>query len=110
MTNNFRYADDTVIFADTAQELQLLLDRVVEVSKKYGLEVNTSKTKIMVISKERIGKVQFTINGRAVERVLTNTYLGTVLNEQWDPSQEIKRRITKARTVFNQMSKLFTHN
>jgi len=33
--NNFRYADDTVIFADTAQGLQLLLDRVVK-GKSHG--------------------------------------------------------------------------
>lgn len=109
--NNFRYADDTVIFADTAQGLQLLLDRVVESSKRYGLEVNTSKTKVMIISKERIRRVQFTINEKAVEQVSTYTYLGTILNEQWDHSQEIKTRIEKARAAFIQMSKLFkTHN
>uniref|UniRef100_A0A8D8VL77 Craniofacial development protein 2 n=2 Tax=Cacopsylla melanoneura TaxID=428564 RepID=A0A8D8VL77_9HEMI len=109
--NNFRYADDTVIFADTAEGLQTLMNKVAVISRKYGLEVNTSKTKVMIISKERISNVAFTINDQHVERVPAYTYLGTMLNEQWDQSQEIKIRIVKARAAFNQMSKLFkTHN
>lgn len=111
LVNNFRYADDTVVFADTAHGLQLLINRVVEISKRYGLEVNISKTKVMIISKERPRGIQFTINEKVVEQTLTYTYLGTVLNNQWDHSQEIKSRIEKARTTFIQMSKLFkTHN
>lgn len=49
----------------------------------------------MVINKEIIGKVQFTINKKAVERVSTNTYLSTVLNEQQDNFQEIKQKLKK---------------
>uniref|UniRef100_A0A8D8SXR8 Craniofacial development protein 2 n=1 Tax=Cacopsylla melanoneura TaxID=428564 RepID=A0A8D8SXR8_9HEMI len=109
--NNFRYADDTIIFADTAEGLQHLMDKVTNISRKYGLEVNISKTKSMIISKEKIEGVQLIINNKVVERVKTFTYLGTTLNEDWDHSQEIKCRIEKARSAFNNMSKLFkTHN
>jgi hypothetical protein len=46
-----------------------------------------------------------------VERVGKYTYLGTIVNEQWDHSQEIKSRIEKARGAFNNMSRLFkSHN
>lgn len=111
LINNFRYADDTVIFASTAHGLQLLMNQVAETSRKYGLEVNPNKTKVMIISKENITGVQLTINDRPVERVPTYLYLGSMLNEQWDNSQEIKIRIEKARAAFIQMSKLFkSHN
>ena len=89
----------------------MLMNKVAEVSRKYGLEVNISKTKVMIISKENIDQVHFTIDNRVIERTPTYIYLGIVLNEQWDHSQEIKARIEKARAAFNQMSKLFkTHN
>ena len=44
--NNFRYADDTTIMAESKEELKSLL-KVKEESKKAGLKLNIQKTKIM---------------------------------------------------------------
>ena len=44
--NNFRYADDTTLMAESEEELKSLLMKVKE-SKKIGLELNIQKTKIM---------------------------------------------------------------
>jgi len=49
--NSIRYADDTVIFTNDIGGLQYLMDRVVEVSERYGLILNIKKTKFMIISK-----------------------------------------------------------
>ena len=43
--NNLRYADDIVLIATSAAALQQLIDRVNEVSKEYGLEINIKKDK-----------------------------------------------------------------
>ena len=45
--NNFRYADDTTLTAETEEELKNLLMRVKEESEKTGLKFNIQKTKIM---------------------------------------------------------------
>ena len=45
--NNFRYADDTTLMAESEQELKSLLMKVKEESEKVGLELNIQKTKIM---------------------------------------------------------------
>ena len=45
--NNFRYADDTTLIAETKEELKSLLMKVKEESKKPGLKLNIQKTKIM---------------------------------------------------------------
>ena len=45
--NNLRYADDTIIMAETKVELKSLLIRVKEESEKTGLKLNIQKTKIM---------------------------------------------------------------
>ena len=45
--NNLRYADDTTLRTESEEELQSLLMKVKEESKKVGLKLNIQKTKIM---------------------------------------------------------------
>ena len=45
--NNFRYADDTTLMAESEEELKSLLMKVKEESRKFGLKLNIQKTKIM---------------------------------------------------------------
>ena len=45
--NNFRYADDTTLMAESEEELKNLMMKVKEESKKAGLKLNIQKTKIM---------------------------------------------------------------
>ena len=45
--NNFRYADDTTLMAESEEELKSLLMKVKEESEKVGLKLNVQKTKIM---------------------------------------------------------------
>ena len=48
--NNFRYADDTTLMAESEEELKNLLMKVTEESEKVGLKLNVQKTKIMASS------------------------------------------------------------
>ena len=48
--NNFRYADDTTLMAESEEELKSLWMKVKEESEKAGLKLNIQKTKIMVSS------------------------------------------------------------
>ena len=45
--NNFRYADDTTLMAESEEELKSLLMKVKEESEEIGLKLNIKKTKIM---------------------------------------------------------------
>ena len=45
--NNLRYADDTILMAESEEELKSLLMKVKEESEKAGLKLNIWKTKIM---------------------------------------------------------------
>ena len=42
--NNFRYEDDTILMAESEEELKILLMKVKEESKKVGLKLNIQKT------------------------------------------------------------------
>ena len=54
--NNLRYADDTMLMAESEEEQKSLLMKVKE-SEKVGLKLNIQKTKIM--TSDPISSVQF---------------------------------------------------
>ena len=45
--NNFRYADDTTLMAESEEELKSLLMKVKEESEYVGLKLNIQTSKIM---------------------------------------------------------------
>ena len=45
--NHLRYADDTILMAESEEELKSLLMKVKEGSEKVALKLNIQKTKIM---------------------------------------------------------------
>ena len=45
--NNLRYTDDTILMAESEEELKILLMKVKQESEKAGLKLNIQKTKIM---------------------------------------------------------------
>ena len=47
--NNLKYADDTILMAESEEELKSLLMKVKEESEKVGLKLNIHKTKIMTL-------------------------------------------------------------
>ena len=63
--NNFRYADDTTLMAESEEELKSLLMKVKEESEKVGLKLDTQKTKIMASGP--VTSLQ--IDGKKVETV-----------------------------------------
>ena len=56
-SNNFRYADDTTLMAESKEDLKSLSMKVKEHSGKAGLKFNIQKIKIMASSP--ISSVQF---------------------------------------------------
>ena len=54
--NNLRYADDTILMAESEEELKSYLMQVKEESEKVGLKLNIQKTKIMASGPSLHGK------------------------------------------------------
>ena len=46
---NIRYADDTVLVAESESKLQLLVQSLNEKCREYGMSLNENKTKVMVL-------------------------------------------------------------
>ena len=76
--NNIRYADDTILMAESELELKSLLMKVKEESEKVGLKLNTQKTKIMASGSITSWK----IDGEMVE-IVSVYFLGLQNHCRW---------------------------
>ena len=77
--NNFRYADDTTLMAES-KELKSILMKVKEESEKVGLKLNSQKTKI--IASGPITSWQ--IDGETMETVRGFIFLGSKITADGD--------------------------
>ena len=90
--NNFRYADDTILMAES-EELKSLLMK--EESEKVGLKLNIQKTKIMASSPI----TSWQIDEETVETVTDFILGGSKITADGDCSHEIKRCLLLGRKV-----------
>ena len=84
--NNFRYAHDTTLMAESEEELKSLLRKVKEESEKVGLKLNIQKTKIMAS-----GPItSWEIDGETMETVTEFNLGGSKITADGDCRHEIK--------------------
>ena len=57
--NNLRYADNTILMAESEEELKNLLMKVKEESENIGLKLNIQKTKIMASGPITSGQIDW---------------------------------------------------
>ena len=93
--NNFRYADDTTLMAESEEELKSLLMKVKEESEKIGLKLSIQKMKIMAS-----GPItSWQINGETMETVTDFIFWGSKITADGDCSHEFKRCLLLGRKV-----------
>ena len=76
--NNFRYADDTTLMAESKEELKNLLMKVKEESAKVGLKLKIQKMRIMA----SCPITSWQIDGETIETV-TDYFLGLQNHCRW---------------------------
>ena len=97
--NNFRYADDTTLMAESEEELKKLLMKMKEESGKVGLKLNIQKTKIMASSLI----TSWQIDGETMETVRNFIFWGSKITADSDCSSEIKRLLLLGRKVMTNL-------
>ena len=100
--NNFRYADDTTLLAESEEELKSLLMKGKEESEKVGLKLNIQKTKIMAS-----GPIpSWQIDGEIMQTVRDFIFLGSKITADGDCSHEIKRCLLLGRKVMTNLESI----
>ena len=79
--DNFRYADDNTLMAESKEELKSLLMKVKEESEKAGLNLNIQKMKIMAGP-----MISWQIDGERMETVADFVFLGSKITADGDCS------------------------
>ena len=75
--NNIRYADDTVVIAESERQLQQLMGTVVEKSEAKCLLLNSAMTfNIMFSNSDVISTCKITVHGNIFDQVDTLVYMG----------------------------------
>ena len=101
--NNLRYADDTILMAESEEELKSLLMKVKEENEKICLKLNIQKTKIVAS-----GPIpSWRIDWETVETVSDFIFLGSKITADGDCSHEIKRRFLLGSKVMTNLDSIF---
>ena len=101
--NNLRYAEDTILMAESEEELKSLVMKMKVESEKVGLKLNIQKTKIMAS-----GPItSWEIEGETVETVSDFIFLDSKINADGDCSHKIKRHLLLGRKVMTNLENIF---
>jgi len=86
------YADDTILLAESKEELQLAINAMKVYCDEYKLNINTNKTKVMVFSRGKIRiKPVIYFGEYALEVVFDYVYLGVTMCYNGTFTKAIKR-------------------
>ena len=102
-----KYADELVLMANEETVLQGMIDKLIEIGRCYGMEMNLEKTKVMRISRQPTA-VTTMIGQKRLENVEYFKYFGDMLTNDGRCTCEFKSRIAMAKAAFNKMKTLFT--
>ena len=78
-----QYADDLVLLASSAKELQRSIDDLYKYCNENCLSINLKKTKVLIMGLGRLAKCNFTLNGNPIEKVRCFKYLGFIFLQDY---------------------------
>ena len=100
--NNLRYADDTILMAESKEELKNLLMKVKEKSEKVGLKLDIQKTKIMAS-----GPItSWQIDGETMETVKGFILGGSKITIDGNYRHEMKRCLLLGRKTMSNIDNI----
>ena len=106
------YADDTIVLAENAAQLQKALDGLNNYCNKWALKVNLDKTKVVIFSKGKIRKYKsFTFGSHSVDVVDDYVYLGTTFNYNGNFNKAKAKQVLQAKkATFSILTKIRQSN
>ena len=97
---NIRYADDTIILAESEQQLQSMIDKLGATCEQYGMAMNARKTKSMIVEKTPEKQCEVNVKGQRLTQVKQYKYLGTTVENTGQCKTEVANRINQAKVTF----------
>ena len=106
------WADDLMIVSKSAGGLQTAIDKTFRFYQKLGLEMNTSKTKVMIFNKRglKIENFNFSAGGNKIEVVDKYQYLGIKLKASGSMNLVVEELFDQANRAWFSISNILYQN
>jgi hypothetical protein len=101
---------DVYLLGDNIHTIKTRTQTLTDVSKEVGLEVNTEKTKYILLSHHQTAEQNHDIKmgNRCFENVKQFKYLGTMITNQNLIQKEIKRRLNSGKACYHSVQNLLS--
>lgn len=102
-----QYADDNASPSHTPEGLQISVNNFKSAYERYGLKVNTQKTKVLAQAAPGIALPNFDIkiSDTHLEQVDHFPYLGSILSDRCTCEKDVENRIRAAHVAFGRLSR-----
>ena len=107
--SDLNFADGIGLIDKSEQRLQYATSEVEEKGRKVGLTINSKKTKVMDVAKERNDITTTLSNQNSLENVDKFVNLGSTISHNRNLTSELDNRIGKAANVFNRLLPVMCH-
>ena len=104
MITNLRYADDIILLATSEAELQELVDRLDQVSRRYSLLINVDKTKVM--ASDGIA-CRILIQNELLDQMDTFPCLESLNTEEGECTTEFRTRLSRGQAIGASLQKIW---
>ena len=106
-----KFADDTklgkgVMDDKDRADLQAALDRLCEWAKKWGMEFNVAKCKVMHMGLKN-PHFQYTMNGQVLEETTEERDIGVIISANMKPAAQCAKAAQTAQAVLGQLARAF---
>ena len=101
-----QYADDNATPAHSPEDLQQAADLYGAACRRFGLQVNVSKTKVLAQSSagQSLPQIKVNINECNIELVEDFPYLGSILSHTGSFEKDIDNRINAAHSTYRRLT------
>jgi len=104
------YMDDAVILATSKEKCLRKLNSLIDFCEEYGMTLNATKTKFMVVNKEKPDAIPLTLRNITIEQTDHYCYLGEHFFSDGKSVSAIKRRAQDAQKHVNKLSIFLQRN
>jgi sorting nexin-29 len=104
------YADDVNLLGDNIDAVKKNMETLIDASKEVGLEVNTEKTKYVLLSRHQNAGQSHDIKiaNKCFENVAKFRYLGATITNQNLIQKKIKRRLNSGNACYHSVQNLLS--
>ena len=105
--SNLKFADDIAMMAEGESDLQVTVDKIVDVSSSMGMCINAAKTEMQFLGKGNI-TFQIKVNGQQLQQTKNIVYFGGNLSTNDGSGKDIEQRIGLAKGMLQTLNRILT--